>query len=94
MSVMLRKPTHRSVSKTSRKALRAFVVPTVAEKFQVISMRCLWRVENNDFHRASEQISAKRRQLEVLMTGNQKILLFITNLQHMNKVSRRRAKEV
>ena len=55
-------------------------MPTVTEKFQVISIRCPWRVENNDVHRASEQISAKRRQLEVLMTENSNILLFITSL--------------
>ena len=55
-------------------------MPTVAEKFQVISMRCLWRVTNNDVHRASEQISGKRKQLEVLMTENPNILLFITSL--------------
>ena len=80
MSVMLRKPIRRLASRTLRKAFRAFVVPTVAEKFQVISMRCLWRAENNDVYRASEQISAKRRQLEVLMTENPNILLFITSL--------------
>ena len=39
MSVMSRKPTRRLASRTLRKAFRAFVVPTVAEKFQVISMR-------------------------------------------------------
>ena len=78
MSVMLRKPTRRLASRTSRKTFRAFVVRTFAEKFQIISMRCLWRVENNDVHGASEQISAKRMQLEVLMTGNPNILLFIT----------------
>ena len=37
-------------------------------------------VENNNNQRASEQISAKRRQLEVLMTENPNILLFITSL--------------
>ena len=82
MSVMLTKPwpTRRLAIRTLRKAFRAFVVPTVAEKFQVISMRCLWRVENHDVQRASEQISAKRRQLEVLMKENPNILLFITSL--------------
>ena len=34
MSVMLRKPTHHLASITLLKAFRAFVVPTVAEKFQ------------------------------------------------------------
>ena len=80
MSVMLRKPTRRLASSTLRKAFREFAVPTVAEKFQAISMRCLWRVENNDVYRASEQISGNRRQLEVLMTENPNILLFITSL--------------
>ena len=64
-------------SRTLRKAFGAFVQPTVAEKFQVISMPCLWRVENNDVHRTSEQISAKRKQLEMLMTENPNILLLL-----------------
>ena len=61
------KPTRRLTSRTLMKALRAFVVPTVADRYHVIAIRCLRKVLNNDIWRASEQINGKRRQMELLI---------------------------
>ena len=74
------KPTRRLTSRTLKKALKAFVVPTVADRYHIIAIRCLWKVLNNDIWRASEQINGKRRQMELLIEQNPNVLLFVSSL--------------
>ena len=61
------RPVRHLSNNTLQQAFRAFLVPTVAEKYHVIAVRCLWRVEKNQLHRVHALISGKRRQLELLL---------------------------
>ena len=44
-------PARHLSNSTLRPAFKAFLVPKVAEKYHVIAVRCLWKVEKNELHR-------------------------------------------
>ena len=71
-------PVRHLSNNTLRQAFRAFLVPTVAEKFHVIAFRCLWKVEKNELHRAHALISGKRRQLELLLQRTRMVKIVIS----------------
>ena len=72
------RPVRHLSNNTLRQAFRAFLVPTVAEKYHVIAVRCLWRVEKNELHRAHALISGKRRQLELLLQRTPMVKIVIS----------------
>ena len=66
-AMALVKPNRRLASNTLKQALRAFVVPVVSERYNVVALRVLWKVENNHIWKANEQVAPKRKQLETLL---------------------------
>ena len=72
------RPARHLSNNTLRQAFKAFLVPIVAEKYQVIAVRCLWRVEKNELHRAYALISGKRRQLELLFQRTPMVTIVIS----------------
>ena len=72
------RPARHLSNNTLRQAFRAFLVPIVAEKYHLIAVRCLWRVEKNEFHRAHALISGKRRQLELLLQRTSTVKIVIS----------------
>ena len=50
----------------------------MADRYHVFTVRVLWKVEKNHIYKANEQVTAKRRQLELLLEQNDDIILFIS----------------
>ena len=79
------KPNRRLASNTLKQALRAFIIPVVADRYHVFTVRVLWKVEKNHIYKANEQVTAKRRQLELLLEQSDEIILFISCITGQEK---------
>ena len=78
-AMALVKPNRGLASNTLKQALRAFVVPVVSERYNVVALRVLWKVENNHISKANEQAAQKqKKQLETLREENEEVLLFVS----------------
>ena len=84
------RPPRHLISNTLRQVFRAFLVPTVAEKYHVIAVRCLWRVEKNELHRA--HACGKRRQLELLLQRTPMVKLVISAITGQEEGTKKRKK--
>ena len=89
------KPKRRLASNTLKQALRAFIVPVVADRYNVFTVRVLWKVEKNHIYKANEQVNAKQRQLELLLEQNDEIILFISCItgQEKGALTKRKRKQ-
>ena len=79
------KPNRRLASNTLKQALHAFIVLFVANRYHVFTVRVLWKVEKNHIYKANEQVTAKRRQLELLLEQNDEIIMFISCITGQEK---------
>ena len=86
------RPVRHLSNNTLRQAFRAFLVPIVAEKFHVIAIRCLWKVEKNELHRAHALISGKRRQLELLLQRTPMVKIVISAITGQEEGPKKRKK--
>jgi len=60
-------PQRQLTSNVLRQALESFIVPPVIEECQVVALRCIFNVKPGNWRSQSEQISARRRQLEMAL---------------------------
>lgn len=54
-------------SSTVRNAFKNFLVPIFKDKFFVVTLRCLWDVQEQDINLASYNIDSKRDELESIV---------------------------
>ena len=54
------KPNRRLASNTLKQVLRAFIVPVVADRYHVFTVRVLWKVKKNHIYKANEQVTANQ----------------------------------
>ena len=86
------RPARHLSNNTLRQAFRAFLIPTVAEKYHAIAVRCLWRVEKNEPYRAHALISGKRKQLELLPQRTPMVKIVISAITGQEEETKKRKK--
>ena len=67
-------------SDTIKNALKNFVVPLVADKFFVISLRCLWDVFEEDLDKANYNLVSKQEEIEKILNSTDEIVLYFSCL--------------
>ena len=84
-AMALVKPNRRLPPNTLKQALCAFVVLVVSERYNVVALRVLSKMENNRIWKANEQVAPKRKQLETLLEKNEEVILFISCITGQEK---------
>lgn len=81
-------------SDTIKNALINFSVPIVADKYYVISLRCLWDVFDEDLEKANYNLMNKREKIRKVMESFDDIMLYFSCLCAMesSKIRHRLAK--
>lgn len=77
------KPRRSIRNETLKDAFKNFVVPVVANNYNVIALRALWDVHKDDMEVASLNIWSKRKKLEDLLCSNKHVAGFFSCITAM-----------
>lgn len=68
-------PSHQLNARTIREALQTVVAPVVAERFQVVAVKCMFNDVSEE--RSETQIAARRRSVEVALQSEEEVSYFL-----------------
>ena len=78
-------PKRQLTSTMLKQTLKAFVVPPIVKSSNVVSIRAVWHTIDDDRRLTHLQIAAKKKQLEMILETEEKVMLFVSAVTGLEK---------
>ena len=78
-------PKRQLTSTVLKQTLKAFVVPPVVKSYNVVAIRAVWHTIDDDRRLTHLQIAAKKKQLEMILETEEKVMLFVSAITGLEK---------
>ena len=69
-----------------KQTLKAFVVPSIVKSYNVVAIRGVWHTIDDDIRLTHLQIAARKKQLEMILETEEKVMLFISAVTGLKKM--------
>lgn len=85
VSRVLTAPRRQLTSVMLRQSLKAFIVPPVLKSYEVVAIRAVWHTDDDDRRETELHISPKRRQIELLLQEDNRVMLYVSAITGLEK---------